>query len=237
VSITGTTHATGRIDVKSYEPQAYDDAGEGPNLVEVHVTETFSGDVEDEGVVRFLQAIRDDGSASFVGIERITGSVGARQGTFLLQDTGTLEGNLVTGTWFVIPGSGTGELAGLRGEGGFEADRGQHASIWRFGSARATRSCALPSDYGPNPVANLMSVLRVERRARPRHAPGCCRPVGRGIRLESPARLVPPSWSVESPGNKHVVGIAAADRDVASAWDQDCVLRREVGGRGADGDK
>ena len=123
------THATGRIEVKTYEPQPYEEVDDGPSLVEIHVTETFSGDIEGEGVVRFLQAVRPDGSASFVGIERVTGSIGGRQGSFLLQDAGTLEGSTVKGDWFVIPGSGTGELAGLRGEGGFEAELGQSASI------------------------------------------------------------------------------------------------------------
>ena len=123
------THATGRIEVKTYEPQPYEEVEDGPDLVEIHVTETFSGDIEGEGVVRFLQAVGPDGSASFVGIERVTGSIGGRQGSFLLQDAGTLEGTTVKGDWFVIPGSGTGELAGLRGEGGFEAELGQHASI------------------------------------------------------------------------------------------------------------
>jgi hypothetical protein len=127
--VTSKTHATGRIDVKRYEPQPYDAVGDGPDLVEIHVNETFSGDINGEGVVRFLQAIRADGSATFVGIERVTGSIAQRRGSFLLQDAGTLEGNLVKGEWFVIPGSGTGELTGLRGEGGFEAELGQHASI------------------------------------------------------------------------------------------------------------
>jgi Protein of unknown function (DUF3224) len=123
------THATGQIEVKTYEPQPYDEVADGPNLVEIHVSEIFSGDIEGEGIVRFLQAIRADDSASFVGIERVNARINGKQGTFLFQDAGTLEGNLVKGEWFVIPGSGTGELTGLRGEGGFEAELGQHASI------------------------------------------------------------------------------------------------------------
>ena len=129
MSAASKTHATGRIDVKTYEPQRYEEVDQGPNLVEIHVTETFSGDIEGEGVVRFLQAVRKDGSASFVGIERVTGSLAGRTGSFLLQDAGTLEGTTVMGEWFVIPGSGTGDLSGLRGEGGFTAELGQHASI------------------------------------------------------------------------------------------------------------
>jgi hypothetical protein len=129
VSRASKTHATGRIDVQTYEPQPYEEVDEAPSLVEIHVSEIFSGDIEGQGVGRFLQALRRDGSASFVGIERVTGSVGSRTGSFLLQDAGTLEGNTVKGEWFVVPGSGTGQLRGLRGEGGFAAELGQHASI------------------------------------------------------------------------------------------------------------
>jgi Protein of unknown function (DUF3224) len=63
----------------------------------------LNGDIEGEGVVRFLQAVHKNRSASFVGIERVTGSAGGRAGSFLLQDAGTLEGNTVKGEWFVIP--------------------------------------------------------------------------------------------------------------------------------------
>ena len=124
-----SARATAKIKVHSYEPQTYQDTGGGTDLVEIHVTEAFHGDIEGEGAVRFLQALRADGSASFVGIERVTGSVGGRAGTFLLQDAGTVEGSVVSGTWFVIPRSGTGDLAGLRGEGGFTANLGEDADV------------------------------------------------------------------------------------------------------------
>lgn len=123
------TRAIGRIEVDSYEPQTYEKPATGPQLVEIHVRERFIGDIEGEGVVRFLQAVGADGSASFVGIERVNGRIGDRKGSFLLQDAGTLEGNSVSGEWFVVPGSGTDELTGLRGDGGFVAELGQHASI------------------------------------------------------------------------------------------------------------
>jgi hypothetical protein len=122
-----STRAQGTIEVKTYVPSAYETPGQGPNLNEIHVTETFKGDIAGEGAVRFLQALRADGSASFVGIERVTGTLAGRSGSFLLQDEGTLEGSQVEGRWFVIAGSGTGELAGLRGEGTFSAKLGEHA--------------------------------------------------------------------------------------------------------------
>lgn len=125
----GRTRAEAVITVAKYEPSAYDERAEGPALTRIHVEESFSGDITGEGVVEFLQAARADGSASFVGIERVTGEIGGRRGTFLLQDAGTVQDNIVSGDWFVIAGSGTGELTGLRGEGGFRADLGEGAQV------------------------------------------------------------------------------------------------------------
>ncbi len=123
------TRATAVITVHRYEPSAYDEPAEGPALTRIHVEESFSGDITGDGVVEFLQAARADGSASFVGIERVAGQIGGRRGTFLLQDAGIVAGNIVSGDWFVIPRSGTGELAGLRGDGGFRANLGEGAQV------------------------------------------------------------------------------------------------------------
>jgi Protein of unknown function (DUF3224) len=129
VSGEGRTRATAVITVHKYEPSAYDQPAEGPVLTRIGVQESFSGDIEGQGVVEFLQAGRADGSGSFVGIERVTGTLAGRAGTFLLQDEGTVRDNVVEGTWFVVPGSATGQLAGLRGEGGFRANLGENAQV------------------------------------------------------------------------------------------------------------
>lgn len=129
MSVNGRTRASGVITVHKYEPDAYESPAEGPVLNRIHVEERFSGDIEADGVTEFLQAAHADGSASFVGIERVTGTLDGRAGTFLLQDAGTVTGSVVNGDWFVVPGSGTGELTGLRGEGGFQANLGENAKV------------------------------------------------------------------------------------------------------------
>ena len=123
------THATGKINVKKYEPAPYDQPSDGPALFRIHVEEDFSGDIKGSGVAEFLQTARSEAEASFVGVERVTATLGGRSGTFVFQDQGTLKDGTVSGTWFVVPGSGTGELRGLRGEGGFTAALGQSAEI------------------------------------------------------------------------------------------------------------
>src|SRR5207248_5699636 len=101
MTVKGAKRVKGVITVHKYEPVAYHEPIDGPKLAKIHVEESFSGDIEGDGVVEFLQAARADGSATFVGIERVTGSIHGRKGTFLLQDSGTVEGNIVKGEWFV----------------------------------------------------------------------------------------------------------------------------------------
>jgi hypothetical protein len=60
---------------------------------------------------------RSDGSAAFVGLERVVGRIGEKTGTFLLQRTGVFESGQAKESYSVIPGSATGELQGLRGNG------------------------------------------------------------------------------------------------------------------------
>jgi Protein of unknown function (DUF3224) len=60
---------------------------------------------------------RNDGSATFVGLERVVGRIGGKSGTFVLQRIGIFEGGLAKESYSVIPGSATGELLGLIGDG------------------------------------------------------------------------------------------------------------------------
>ena len=77
-----------------------------------------------------LQALRPDGSATFVGHEPVTATMAGRTGSFVFQDVGTLSATGdVDGSWFVVPGSDTGQLIGLRGEGSFAAAVGESAAI------------------------------------------------------------------------------------------------------------
>ncbi|MCU1641868.1 MAG: hypothetical protein JWN03_2143 [Nocardia sp.] len=128
--MTAKTRVEAAITVHKYEPSVYEEPAAGPVLSKIHVEESFSGGIEGDGVVEFLQSGNADGTASFVGIERITGSVDGKSGTFLLQDNGTVADNIVSGDWFVVPGSGTGDLTGLRGTGGFRANLGEGAQVW-----------------------------------------------------------------------------------------------------------
>jgi ketosteroid isomerase-like protein len=110
--------AEAKITVQSSDATPLDQAT-SPALMEIRLRETFAGDIAGESTVRALQVRRDDRSASMVSLQRVDGSVGGRRGSFVLQGAETIENGKIAATWFVVPGSGTGDLAGLRGEGGF----------------------------------------------------------------------------------------------------------------------
>lgn len=122
-------HAKAKTIVQSSEAKPYDRAG-GLSLIEINLSETFTGDIDGESTVRSLKVQRADKSASQVSMQRFSGKLGGRQGTFVLQGSENVENGKMKATWFVVPGSGTGGLSGLRGEGGFESGFGKGSDVW-----------------------------------------------------------------------------------------------------------
>lgn len=109
--------ANARFTIKSWDEKPYSEGLDLPKLTRAAVTKAFTGDIEGDGHVEYLMMYRSDGSAAFVGLERITGSVAGKSGSFVLQRTGVFENGLAQESYSVVRGSGTGELQSLRGEG------------------------------------------------------------------------------------------------------------------------
>lgn len=123
-------HAEAKIIVQNSEAKVYDQSAK-PVLAEINLTETFIGEIDGESLVRALQVQRDDHSARLVSMQRFRGKVGGYEGTCVLQGAEIVENGKINASWFVVPGSGTGDLSGLRGEGGFQGDfgKGSHGSL------------------------------------------------------------------------------------------------------------
>ena len=116
------TRATGKFKIASWDENTYAEIPGGGKLTQASVKQAFSGDIEGEGAVEWLMSYRPDETAEFVGLQRIDGRIGERSGSFvLLQSAGVFDGKEARGELSVVPGSGTGELRGLRGEGEFSA--------------------------------------------------------------------------------------------------------------------
>ncbi len=103
------------FEVTGWEPEVYDEPGEGPALARVTVRKTFRGVVDGTSVGEVLTAAGPDGRG-YVASERFTGSVDGRVGTVVFQHGGLDDGASAYTFGHVVPGSGTGQLAGLAGE-------------------------------------------------------------------------------------------------------------------------
>lgn len=113
-----TAHATGTFDTTGWEETTVTEFDGGGKLTRVGSTDTLHGDIEAEATVEYILVYRADGSGNYVGIEYVTGQIGGRAGSFVLQVNGTFGAEGGKASWFVVPGTGTGDLRGLRGEGG-----------------------------------------------------------------------------------------------------------------------
>lgn len=110
--------ATASVAVESIVTEAFDE--NAPHVLSVKsIRERFSGDIDAQSMVRALEYRSGDKSARLVSLQRVVGSLHGRGGTFVLQGEEKVAAGQVTATWFVVPGSATGDLQGLRGKGGF----------------------------------------------------------------------------------------------------------------------
>jgi hypothetical protein len=121
--------AHGSFELASWNEDTYEDIGGGAKLTRASVTQTFKGDVDGDGAVQWLMAYRSDGTATFVGLQRVRGSIGTRHGSFVLETVGEFDGQMATWQGSVVRGMATGELEGLSGRATFGAPHGQTASF------------------------------------------------------------------------------------------------------------
>ena len=116
-----TTRARGTFDVKLV-PQPDADTSLGRLTIE----KQFQGDLEGTSKGQMLAIQTTMGSAGYVAMETVTGTIGGKSGTFALQHGGTMNRGVGTLTVTVVPDSGTGELEGISGSLAIIIADGQH---------------------------------------------------------------------------------------------------------------
>lgn len=110
-----TMRATGPFDVK-LSPQSSDEEPNGSTLARLSLDKQFAGDLQATSKGEMLSAgTRVTGSAGYVAIERVTGTLQGRQGSFVLQHFATMDRGTPDLKIIVVPDSGTGALTGLTG--------------------------------------------------------------------------------------------------------------------------
>jgi len=133
-----TTHAKGTFEVK-LTPQPSDDNAADASLGRMSIEKQFHGDLEATSTGQMLTAgTAVKGSAGYVAIERASGTLHGRSGTFVLQHTGTMTRGAPQLTVTVVPDSGTGELVGLAGKMTINIADGKHSYEFDYTLAETT---------------------------------------------------------------------------------------------------
>ncbi|HEV3497587.1 MAG TPA: DUF3224 domain-containing protein [Actinomycetes bacterium] len=118
-----TSTATGTFTIRGWDEQPYAEAEGAPKLTHARVTTAYTGELDGQGTYALLM-VYDQADATYTGYERFTGTLGGRSGSFVLRLEGGFSDGAARTTWTVVEGTGTGDLAGLRGKGGYVAKQG-----------------------------------------------------------------------------------------------------------------
>jgi len=125
-------HASGTFEVK-LSPQTRDDEVGDPTVSRMSLDKQFHGALEATGRGEML-AVRTatEGSAGYVAMERVAGTLDGRSGTFALQHSGTMARGAQHLLITVVPDSGTGELAGIGGQMKINIVDGKHSYDFEY---------------------------------------------------------------------------------------------------------
>jgi hypothetical protein len=122
-----TARASGPFEVK-LNPQPPDGKFEDATMGRMTIDKQFHGDLEGSSKGQMLTALTDvKGSAGYVAIERVTGTLHGRSGTFVLQHNATMSRGVPQLAITVVPDSGTGQLAGITGKMTINIVDGKHS--------------------------------------------------------------------------------------------------------------
>jgi hypothetical protein len=125
-----TTHAIGTFDVKA-TPVTTD--GLDADLSRLNLEKHFHGDLDGTSKAVMLAASTSvKGSAGYVAMEKVTGTLKGHSGTFILQHSGTMTRGEPQLKVSVVPDSGTGQLAGLSGTMDIKIANGKHSYDFEY---------------------------------------------------------------------------------------------------------
>lgn len=119
--------ATGTFSV-TITPQASDPAPDGPHLGRMSLDKSFQGDLSGTGKGEMI-TVAANGSAAYSAVERITGTLHGKTGSFALQHTGVMNRGTPSLLITVVPDSGTSELSGMTGTMAIVVDGKQHTYV------------------------------------------------------------------------------------------------------------
>ncbi|MFD7842102.1 DUF3224 domain-containing protein [Nocardia sp. NPDC059764] len=127
-----STKASGTFDLTSFEPEVLDE-GLGAALGRVRITKTFQGCLVGTSTVHMLSVADSEGSpAAYVAVERFTGELHGRKGSFVLQHSAPGSRGEQQIAIRVVQGTGSGDLAGITGAFEIQSEEGSHSYVLEY---------------------------------------------------------------------------------------------------------
>ncbi|MEU1129959.1 DUF3224 domain-containing protein [Streptomyces sp. NPDC005900] len=128
-----STKTTGTCTFTGWDEQPVAGADGGPRIAHAAVTNDYAGGIEAAGTsCEYTIAYTTGTTGGYVGYEFIEGAVRGHKGSFVIEQRGSFVADGIECVFTVLPGSGTGELAGLTGSGAFTARHGEKSAAYTF---------------------------------------------------------------------------------------------------------
>ena len=128
--------ATGEFEVSLQPLDSFAKGNEGVTLGRLSIEKTFRGDLMAKSQGEMLNAMTPvEGSAGYVAIEQVTGTLHGKSGSFVLQHFGVISSTENRLVLEVVPDSGTGQLANLAGKMTIQIEGGHHMYTFDYSLA------------------------------------------------------------------------------------------------------
>ena len=123
-----TKTVKGEFEVTGWDEKPYAQIGDGGKLTKASVKGKLTGGIAGETTTEWLMCYAAEDDATYVGFQKIDGTLDGKKGSFVIETIGHFDGAAAKGSWNVVPGSASGDLAGLTGEGKFVSPKGTKAN-------------------------------------------------------------------------------------------------------------
>ena len=105
----------------------YSQVEQGPGLTVAETERTMEGGIQGKAILRYSVVHMSDGSNLVTGHMSVSGRIGDREGSFVVEDNGMGNADKASGTWKIISGSASADLVGLKGAGSWKWEKGNES--------------------------------------------------------------------------------------------------------------
>ena len=118
---------TATFTVKDWDEQPLWEGPDGSKVTRADVRQTVEGGMAGDGMAHWLMTYQADGTAEYTGVQRVDAAIDGTRGTLIMRSTGTFDGTKAAGRLEIV--GATDGLAGISGDGTFEAPHGSAATV------------------------------------------------------------------------------------------------------------